>query len=189
MSRKIIAFLVLFTLLLPAAALGEATVLPYGFKLGMDGSATEAAIAADATLNAATCQKLDDGNGMTEYTFDGVAIPGTDLSADHLSVQIDQNNSRKENRLTMINYSFSPSQGSISIFRKLLSALTAALGAPDEDPFDENGVSQYVEWGTLDVSWTKPDVRVSLNLSQMYDASVSVLYSSRLNYDEADLAE
>jgi hypothetical protein len=189
MTRKLFAILILFTMLLPAAALGEATGLPYGFALGMNTAETEAAFAADAVLSGAKYQTVDDGNGSVEYVFANVAIPDTEMSADNLTVQIDQNNSAKEDRLTMVSITVSPSQDSIATFRALLASMTASLGAPDTDPFAENGVAQYVEWGTLDASWTRADVRVSLSLSRMYEESVSILYSSRLNYDEADLAE
>jgi hypothetical protein len=189
MARKIFAFLTAIALLLPAAALGEATALPYGLSLGMNAAQTEAAFAADATLAAATFEKVDDGDGTVEYLFENVAIPGTELTAATLSVQIDLNNSLQEDRLTSVDFSVLLEESGIPVFRRLLASMTDALGAPDGDSFDESGVEQYVEWGTLDASWTKADVRVSLSLSRMYGDGVSVLYSSRLNYDEADLAE
>jgi len=190
MARKLLAFLVLFTLLLPAAALGEATALPYGLALGADAADTEAAFAADAVLGAVEYQKVDDGNGVVEYVFENVAIPDTALTASSLNVQIDQNNSLKVDRLTMVSLYLSPAQDEgIAAFRELLTAMTAALGAPEADPFGQSGVAQYVEWGTLSASWTTDDVRVSLSLSRMYEESVNILYSSRVNYDEADLAK
>ncbi|MDD3212907.1 MAG: hypothetical protein PHY64_04500 [Eubacteriales bacterium] len=188
MVKKIMVILLILSLLIPAAALGETTALPFGLALGMDIPATKAAFAADATLAAQEPEELVNDSAV-EYDFTDVAIPGTDMTAYNFSVQIDQNNSQRADRLTMLTFDVEPGDNSIATFRTLLSAMTASLGAPDSDPFDENGVAQYVEWGTLSASWTAEDVRVSLSLSRMYSDSINILYSSRLNYDEADLAE
>ena len=61
--------------------------------------------------------------------------------------------------------------------------------APNADPFGEDGVNGYVEWGTLDAAWATDSARASLSLNRMFGDSVSILYTSRLNYDAADLAE
>jgi len=67
--------------------------------------------------------------------------------------------------------------------------MTVTLGAPESDPFSDEAADAYVEWGTLDASWTLPDARVSLSLNRMYEESITIQYSSRLNYDKADLAQ
>lgn len=153
----------------------------------MDSTQAEAAFGADPTLSQYKYETLDDGNGSVEYTFENVPVPDTDLTAYTLNVQVDQNNSQKASRLSMVSYSITPKDNSIAVFRSLLTAMTARLGAPDDDPFNNDGTAQYVEWGTLNANWTKDDVRVSLSLSRMYEDSLSILYTSRVNYDKADL--
>ena len=189
MLRKGIALWLALALLLPAVALGEATALPFGLKLGMNAQEAEAAFAADATLAGIKPDKEDYGAGAVEYMFDDVAIPGTELIATSLSVQVDQNNSARADRLTSLSFTITPSDRSIESFRTLLATLTAAYGAPTSDPFDAQAKDTYVEWGTLDAAWTLPDVRVSLSMARMYEESVMIQYSSRLNYDPADLAQ
>lgn len=188
MTKRIILFLLVLSLLIPAAALGEATALPFGLTVGMDTSESTAAFAADETLSALEPDRIENGDAV-EYDFSNVTVPGTTLTAFNFSVQIDQNNSRHEDRLTMLTFDVEPGDNGIATFRTLLSAMTASYGAPDSDPFDDNGVAQYVEWGTLSASWTLEDVRVSLSLSRMYEDTLNVYFASRLNYDEADLAE
>ena len=188
MARKLIALFLTAVLLLPAVALGESTPLPFGLKLGMNTQETEAAFKADATLSKASPDKSSTDVGTVDYVFDDLSIPGTDEAAS-LTVEIDRNNSPQEDRLTSLSFQISPTGGSIAAFRQLLTSMTASLGAPDNDPFDADAVSQYVEWGTLDASWTKEDARVSLSLSRMFEENLTVQYSSRLNYDPADLAE
>jgi hypothetical protein len=187
MLKKVLALMLSLALLLPMAALGEATTLPFGLKLGMNATDAEAAFAADATLATVKYEKLDDGNGTVEYTFENVPVPDTDLTAYSLNVQIDQNNSAKADRLTMVSYNITPGDDNIAVFRELLTAMTTELGTPDADPFNDDGTAQYVEWGTLTANWTRDDVRVSLNISRMYEDSLSVMISSRVNYDKTDL--
>ena len=189
MKQKILAILVVIAIAIPALGLGEATLLPFGLQMGMNANQTREAFAADATLSALTPDKSDYGNGAVEYLFEDVLIPGTDLTVDNLYVQVDQNNSAKADRLSSISCEITPEDNSIALFRKLFTALTAKFGAPESDPFSPDAANNYVEWGTLDASWTLPDVRVSLTLNRMYEESITVQYSSRLNYDKADLAD
>lgn len=189
MMKKTLALVLVLALLIPAAALGEASTLPFGLKIGMSKDEAKAAFDADATLSAIKHDKEDYDNGTVEYSFEDVAIPGTDLTADSFSVQVDENNSTKTDKLTTLSFEIKPTDNSIAMFRKLLTALTATLGAPESDPFNNEAADTYVEWGTLDASWTLPDMRVSLSLNRMYEESITVQYTSRLNYDKADLAE
>ena len=94
MKRKIIALTLALMLLVPALAVAEGATLPFGLALGMDGEQARAAFAADPTLAKLTPDKSDYGSGAVEYVFEDVAIPGTSLTANSLSVQIDQNNSK-----------------------------------------------------------------------------------------------
>ena len=185
----LVAILLALMLLLPAASLAEGTALPFGLQMGMSPIQVTEALTADATLGSLTPDTEDYGNGAVEYRYSNVKIPGTELTADSLSVQVDRNNSAKEDRLTEIGFVLSSPEQSIAAFRQVLAAMTASLGAPDADPFGEEAVGAYVEGGTLDASWTTADTRISLSLSRMYEESLSVQYSSRLNYDPADLAE
>ena len=187
MKRTIIALTLAFMLLLPTLALGDTSALPFGLALGMDGEQARAAFAADPVLATLTPDKEEYGGGAVEYTFEDVAIPGTSLTATNLSVQIDQNNSAKADRLSAVGFTLSPADGSIAAFREVLAALTATLGAPESDPFAAEAVDSYVEWGTLSASWSLPDLRVALTMNRMYEESITLQYTSRLNYDKADL--
>ncbi len=187
MIRKLTALALAVLMLAPALALAEGAALPFGLALGMNGDQARAAFAADPVLSALTPDKEEYGTSV-DYYFEGVAIPGTELIADELSVSIDQNNSQKQDRLTSVTFTISPSEHSIADFRALLAALTAMLGAPESDPFGEDAVAAYVEWGTLDASWATADMRVALTMNRMYEESVTLQYNSRLNYDAADLA-
>lgn len=188
MKMRMIAFLLALVLLVPALALGESTPLPYGLAMGMDKDGVYAAFAADETLAALT-PDVSEYSGAAEYTFENVPIAGTDINATSLSVQVDQNNSAKADRLSGISFVISPAENSIAAFRTMLTALMQTLGAPQNDPFEEDAAELYVEWGTLDASWTFADVRVSLTLNRMYEESITLQYSSRINYDKADLAQ
>lgn len=189
MKRKLVALALALMLLTPALSLGEGAALPFGLAMGMNGDQARAAFAADPALAALSPDKSDYGNGAVEYVFESVPIPGTELVADSMSVSIDQNNSQKQDRLTSVSFTITPSEHSIADFRALLAALTATLGAPEGDPFDEDAVAGYVEWGTLDASWALADMRVALTMNRMYEESVTLQFTSRLNYDAADLAQ
>ena len=191
MNKRLLALLVSIALVLPALALGEGSTLPYGFQFGMNTDAVEAAIAADATLSKMEPDIEDDDESAVEYLFFDVAIPGTELSADSVSLQIDENNSDLTDKMTSLSFVLNPeSDQSIGIYRTLLTAMSATLGAPELDPFsDESSVASYVEWGTLDAYWTLPDARISLSLNRMFGDSITLQYSSRLNYNKADLAQ
>ena len=187
MKRTIVAIALTLMLLLPTLAAAEGDSLPFGLALGMDGEQARAAFAADSTLSSLTPDKSDYGNGAIEYVFEDVLIPGTDLTANSLSVQIDQNNSQKAERLTSVGFTVDPVDDSIAAFRKVLTALVASMGDPESDPFGTDAVDTYVEWGTLNASWSLPTMRVALTMNRMYEESLTLQFTSRLNYDKADL--
>ncbi|MEA4998301.1 MAG: hypothetical protein VB087_02820 [Candidatus Limiplasma sp.] len=189
MKRTLQALLLVLLLLVPMTVLGEATPLPYGLALGMDQKEAQAAFAADETLADIKPDFQDYGNGVLEYVFPNVPVPGTDLIAEYLTVQIDTNNSQRAERLSMISLELDAGKNSIQSFRKALGGLSKALGQPESDPFGEQSVQGYVEWGTVYANWAKPDVRIALTLNRMYEESVMLQYTSRINYDAADLAE
>ena len=185
--KKIFAIVLTLVLLLPVLALAETPALPYGLALGMSTDEVEAAIAADATLSAAAFDKEDYENGSYDYIFTELAIPDTELVASSADIQVDANNSAKESKLSAISLSLMPVENSIATYRSLLASMKATYGEPDSDPFAD--VESYVEWGTLSATWTTDALRISLSLSRMYEESISIQYSSRINYDAADLAE
>ena len=184
--KKLIALVLSLAFLIPAAALAEG--LPFGLSFGMNEEKAEAAFAADETLSTLTWDKEDYGAGSVCYVFNDVTAPGTELVASSSEVQVDTNNSAGEMRLSNVSLVFDPGETeSIACFRTLYNVLRATYGEPESDPFaDVNG---YIEWGTLYASWETEDTRVSLSLSRMYEDSVMLNYSSRLNYDKADLEE
>lgn len=189
MLKKALTLLLAIALLAPVSAFAEATALPFGLKLGMNETQAEAAFAADPTLSAVKPDQQNDGNGTIEYSFEQITVPDTDLTAYNLNIQIDRSNSKQADRLTMISYNLTPTGNGIGDFRKLLTAFTKQYGTPDTDPFNDDGTAEYVEWGSLNADWTKDDLRISLNLSRMYEQSLSITYSSRINYDASDLQE
>jgi ABC-type molybdate transport system substrate-binding protein len=187
MKRKIIALLMALVLLIPVLAAAETAVLPFGLALGMDGEQVSAAFAADPALAALKPDFSDWYNGAVEYSFENVPIPGTALTAESLYVQIDRNNSQMASRLSTVSFSLMPTEDNIAAFREALAALEATLGAPESDPFGADAVEAYVEWGTLSASWSTESLRIALNLNRMYEESITLQYTSRLNYDKADL--
>ena len=189
MMRKVIATILALLFLVPTMAMAEASTLPFGLSFGMDSEQAKAAFAADPVLSTQKADVSDYGDGAIEYIFEDVPMLQTDVTATNVSIQIDQNNSQKADRLSMVGFTVTPSENSIVTFRTLLKALTATLGAPDDDPFSTESADMYVEWGTLYASWTLPEARVQLNLNRMYSESITLQYNARLNYDKADLAE
>lgn len=187
--KRIITVLLALAMLLPVTAIGEAAALPFGLTMGMSPEQAEAAFKASDALAKLTPDKVDNDDGSIEYIFDDVAIPGADGITGSLTVDVDQNNSLREYRLTSISLEIGSPENCISLYRTLLASMTAQLGAPNADPFGEDGVNGYVEWGTLDAAWATDSARASLSLNRMFGDSVSILYTSRLNYDAADLAE
>ncbi len=192
MKSKWIALL-LALCLLPVAALAEQvtadedSLLPYGLALGMDAASTEALLKSDSALKGYEIEDYE--NGTYYFTVSEVGIPDTDLTAASFQIQVDTNNSVGEERLTSVYFDMYGMNDSIDTFRVLLKALSAKFGEPTSDPFSAEAIDLYEEWGSLDASWQTDTLRVSLTLSRMYDASISVQYSSRKNYDKADLAE
>lgn len=187
MKRTILAIAMALLLLMPALASAQGDTLPFGLAMGMSGEQTRAAFAADPTLSALNPDKSDYGNGAIEYVFDNVPIPGTDLTASSLSVQIDENNSQQADRLTSVGFTIDPLDDSIAAFRTMLAALTTTFGAPESDPFNAEAADTYVEWGTLSASWSPSTMRVALTMNRMYEESLTLQFTSRLNYDKADL--
>ncbi len=191
MMKKLLALSLLLCLALLPAALAEetATPLPFGVNFQMDGDAVAAAVGGKAEFLSYYGEE-DEADGTGYVDVQGVSLGIGDLTAEFLDFDVQRNNSAREPRLTLISATLHTSaDNGIAAFRSALAALTAEYGQPDNDPFDAAAVESYVEFGGLDATWTKPDVRINLTLQRMYAENLTLSYSSRLNYDAADLAE
>lgn len=189
MKRMLSLLISLLLAALPLAAVGEtvSTELPYGMVFGLNTAEVEAVYRSDAVLSKLTMDQERYDDGVTTIIFDDAPIPGTQLVAGSLSLQVDENNSPKTPRLSMMTFLMSPVEDSIAAFRAALAALTAAYGAPQSDPFSAEAVETYVEWGNLSALWELGDARISLSLSRMYQESLAISYMSCYNYLASDL--
>lgn len=166
----------------PAALAENRTPLPLGVTFQMDGPQLAAHLGGDAAFEPAF-EDVDADVGSVEVY--GVAFDGLETS--YALFDIQRNNSQKTPRLNMITAYLPVGESSVASFRAALESLTALYGAPDSDPFDEASVESYVEYGGLDASWTKADVRIVLSMQRMYDEALSLTFSDRLCYNADDL--
>lgn len=188
--KKYLALLLMMSLVASSCALAEetATPLPYGVTFQMDGPAVAQAIGGDAAFEAYDAE-YDAETGSVSLLGTEVEVGLGDLKATYMDFEVLRNNSLETPRLNMISASLPTEGNGIADFRSALSALTAIYGEPDSDPFDEGGTAMYVEYGGLDATWTKPDVRINLSMQRMFGTSLSLSFSDRLCYDAADLEE
>ncbi len=156
--------------------------LPCGVRFGMSLDELSALLGEDALV-----EKWDDDAGTGSVSMENVKIGIGELVAESITFQADRNNSAGESRLSLISMGLPVGDNAIASFRTALETLTATYGEPDSDPFSESGVESYVENGDLSATWTKADVRFTLNMSRMYNDTLSFYYSYRLNYDADDL--
>lgn len=186
--KKYLALLMLMSLVASTGALAEeaATPLPYGVTFQMDGPAVATTVGGDAVFEAYD-PEYDEETGSVCLLDSDVGLG--ELKATYIDFEILRNNSAETPRLNMISATLPTEGNGVADFRAALSSLTAIYGAPDSDPFDENGVASYVEYGGLDATWTKTDVRINLSMQRMFGASLSLSFSDRLCYDAADLEE
>lgn len=180
MMKKIAALVLALMLPLCAAVAEEATALPFGVGFSMDYQQVLDAAGKDAEQD-----NWGDDTGVVMLGACDIGIGG--LKAESVNFQIDRNNSASASRLSQIYMELDAGDNCIAGFRAALAALTAQYGAPDGDPFDEFGVESYVEFGNLNASWTKPDVRINLSMGRMYMDSLSLDFANRLCYDANDL--
>ena len=168
------------------AAMAEeaATPLPFGVAFGMTHDELDAALNQPGSWET----WYEDDAEYGSLSLQDVALGIGDLKATNLYFEVDRNNSAKAPRMCILSAGLEIEGGVIAAFRKALSAMTEAYGQPDADPFNEEGVQGYVEYGALSASWTKPDVRINLNgYNRMYEESLSLDFTYRLSYDAADL--
>lgn len=182
-SILLIAILGLCTLPALAETADSATTLPMGVSFGMSMDELSAVLGDDAVREMWYEQDDETGTLMMEAVEMGIG----DITAANLYFQVDRNNSDKTPRLSMISGDLPVGENVIANFKALLSAMTEVYGAPDSDPFDEGGVESYVEYGMLSATWTKPEVRINIGMNRMYDESLNLDYTYRLNYDAEDL--
>lgn len=185
--KKLLSLLLTLGLLLSACpalaqAADEATPLPLNVAFGMNMDELSALLGSDAQKETWYEDDTETGSLMLEAVE---IISG--LTAADVTFQVDRNNSAKAPRLSLITASLPVGENVIASFKNALASLSAVYGTPDNDAFDESGVQGYVEYGNLSATWTKDDVRVNLNMNRLYDESLSLDYSYRLNYDAADL--
>ena len=55
------------------------------------------------------------------------------------------------------------------------------------EAIDEAATDMYVEYGMLDASWVKEDVRIYLSLQRMYEDYLELSFSPRICFDASDL--
>lgn len=181
--KKIAAVIMTLALTLTLAAgavADEATALPFGVSFSMDYDTAHKTLGEGA--------EADDWGEETGMLMLGECEVGIGaLKALDVSFQIDRNNSDNASRLSQISISLSVDGGAIAAFRAALGDMTAAYGAPDEDPFNEMGVENYVEYGNLSATWTKADTRINLYMSRMYYESLVLDFTNRICYNADDL--
>ena len=187
MLKKMFATLLCLCLLvcaLPAMA-QEATALPFGLTFAMGWEEAAAALGDQAQQEP---WEEDGGEGVIgSIWLENCDLGIGTLKASYLYLDVNRNNSALQPRLYDIICTLPTGDNAIAAFRDALSQVQAVYGAPDSDPFDPSGVESYVEFGALSASWTKDDVRISLNMQRMYGDSLSLDFANRLCYSADDL--
>ncbi|MDD3336492.1 MAG: hypothetical protein PHI98_13425 [Eubacteriales bacterium] len=184
--KKILAIALSTLLVLSScAALAEAdaTVLPMGANFGLSMDALQEKLGSDAQRD--VWYEDDDESGA--LSFQNVKLDIGGLTANDIYFQVDRNNSSGDARLSMVSVDLLVDGSVIDAFKAALASLSEVYGTPDSDPFDDTSVEIYIEYGSLSATWTKADTRINLMMNRMYDQTLSLDYSYRLNYDAADL--
>lgn len=177
--------LALFCLPLCAAAEEAQLVLPFNVTFGMDLEQT-----AEAAGENAAIQEWEGEEGTGAVLLEDVPLGIGDIQVSFATLNVSRNNSEKLPRLDQLELSIAFEGSCIAAFHETMEALTAVYGIPDGYPYDEYGKESYQEYGNLGVSWTTPEVRIYLSMSQAYSeaGTVDLSYAYRLNYDVTDLA-
>lgn len=187
MKKLLLMMLALVVLCMPLGAVAEEETLklPLGVTFGLDLEQL-----ADMLGEGAVVEAWDtDGSGSV--FLENVGLGVGDLHADFVSLNVTTNNSPRLPRLDNIDASIAFEGSCIAAFRRALADLTAVYGQPDSDPFDQFARESYQEYGNLSASWTTPEVRIYLNMSQSFipGGSLDLNYAYRLCYDLSDLDE
>lgn len=186
--KKYLALLLMMSLVAAPCALAEeaATPLPYGVTFEMDGPTVAQTVGNDAVFEPLD-PEYDDATGTVCLFGGDISLGG--IEANYINFDITRNNSAEVPRLYMISAALPTEGNGIADFRAALAALTAVYGEPDSDPFDEGGVASYTEYGGLDATWSRTDVRINLSMQRMYGPTLTLSFFNRLCYDAADLEE
>lgn len=177
--------LALFCLPLCAAAEEAQVSLPFSVAFGMDLAQT-----AEAAGENAIVEEWEGEEGTGAVMLESVPLGIGDIQVNLATLYVSTNNSDKAPRLDSLELSIAFEGSCIAAFHETMEALTAVYGIPDGYPYDEYGKESYQEYGNLGVSWTTPEVRIYLSMSQSYseNGTVDLSYAYRLNYDVTDLA-
>ncbi len=187
MKKLLLMMTALVMLCLPMGVLAEENqlYLPFGVTFGLDLAQT-----AETVGEGAQVEEWDDDGSGSVFLSD-VPLGIGELQAGFIGMNVTTNNSPRLPRLDSIDISITFEGNCIAAFRKALAELTAVYGAPDSDPFDDYGRESYQEYGNLSASWTTPEVRIYLNMGQVYtpNGTLDLSYAYRLCYDLSDLDE
>ena len=184
--KKYLALLLMMALAAAPVALAEdaATPLPCGATFEMDGPALVEAIGGEAEF---VPNFEDDDTETGNIQLSNVDLGIGDMTASFVCFDVQRVNSAREPRLSLVSVTLDPGDDSIASFRAALEALTGVYGEPDNNPFDEAATDMYVEYGMLDASWVKEDVRIYLSLQRMYEDYLELSFSPRICFDASDL--
>lgn len=181
--KKTLALLLVMAMSAAPCAMAEentATALPYGVTFEMDAQAVTEATGGDY-------EDYEGGSGVVTLMDSSLNV--VELNAGMIEFEITTNNSERVPRLETIMADLPTGGNSILAFRKALAAMTAVYGRPDGDPFDAGAVQSYVEYGGLNATWTKADVRINLSLSRLWGDRLSLDFANRMCFNPEDLNE
>ena len=165
--KKYLALLLMMVLAAAPVALAEdaATPLPCGATFEMDGPALVEAIGGEAEF---VPYFEDDDTETGNIQLSNVDLGIGDMTASFVCFDVQRVNSAREPRLSLVSVTLDPGDDSIASFRAALEALTG-------------------EYGMLDASWVKEDVRIYLSLQRMYEDYLELSFSPRICFDASDL--
>ncbi len=194
MKKLFLTVVLLAVLCLSLSAAAEtAAQLPCGVAFGMNLEEVAQAAGEGAQVEAEYDWYGSDGetDGTGCVFLEDAPLGIGNIQTGYISFEVTRNNSQKEPRLDFISATVSYEGPCIAAFRSALADLTVAYGQPDSDPFDEYSRESYQEYGNLNASWTLPDTRIYLGLSQTNtrNGSIDLSFVCRLNYDLSDLDE
>lgn len=185
MKKTLMALALMLCLCLSIAVAEEATPLPFGMSYTMNWKETYAAAGENAQSD--TWETEDDEVSVGSIYVEDVDIGVGTLHAGTVYFEVNENNSEKSPRLYDVLCLLEAGNDVIASFRDALAQVSSMYGDPDNDPFDEEGVATYVEYGALSASWTRTDVRINLYMQRAYDDSLTLEFSNRLCYSADDL--
>lgn len=185
MKKTLLALVLMLCLCLSAAVAEEPTPLPFGMSYTMNWKETYAAAGENAQSD--TWETEDDEVSVGSIYVEDVDIGVGTLHASTIYFEVNDSNSAREGRLFDVLCLLVPGDNVIASFRDALAQVSSVYGDPDNDPFDEESVAAYVEYGALSASWTRTDVRINLYMQRAYDDSLTLEFSNRLCFDADDL--